>query len=88
VPVAIVFPLVRMSTPSSSEPRDVPTRIHKRNVAARYGISKRLANEWIRRAVVDGAAVKVGRWTVARITEMDAWVMAGAGREHRARRRS
>jgi hypothetical protein len=66
-------------------PRDVPTRIHRRSVAARYGISTRLAEDWIARAVRDGAAVKVGRWTMARASEMDVWVMAGAGRDHRAR---
>jgi hypothetical protein len=76
----------RVSTAPPAGPRDTPTRIHARSVAARYRISTRLAEDWIARAVRDGAAVKVGRWTMARPSELDAWVMAGAGRASHGRR--
>jgi hypothetical protein len=76
----------RVTTAPPAGPREVPRRIHTRSVAIRYGISTRLAEDWIARTVRDGAAVKVGRWTMARPSELDAWVMAGAGHEHGRRR--
>jgi hypothetical protein len=75
-----------MGTSPPAGPRETPTRIHARGVAARYSISARLAEDWIARAVRDGVAVKVGRWTMARPSELDAWVMDGAGCNRLARR--
>lgn len=57
--------------------QDAPVRLPKALVASRYGITERLAADWIRNAIAAGAiktlrGVIIGRWSA-----LDEWVAAG-----------
>ena len=65
-----------MTTPSLEQARDIPVRIRKSDLKDRYAITERLAADWIRQAVADGAAVKRGRYIFARPSQLDAWVLS------------
>ncbi len=47
------------------------------DLSARYGITSRLAREWITRLVAAGVVSKVGRLPMGRLSACDAWVAAG-----------
>lgn len=55
------------------------------DVSARYGITPRLAGEWIRRMIAAGAIAKVGRVPVGRLSATDAWVASGGQSLRRSR---
>lgn len=58
---------------------EAPVRVRDVLFAARYGISKRLGGEWLRRAEAAGVVARVGaRLFYARLSALDEWVLAGA----------
>ncbi len=63
-----------MNAPTELDP---PVRLRDITVANRYGITRRLAREWLRRLVAAGVATKLNRMFFARLTAVDAWVLAG-----------
>lgn len=65
----------------------VPRRLRPDDVAERYGISPRLARDWMRRLVTCGTAVKVGQVIMAAPADVDAWVRRG-GQPARTRDRT
>ncbi len=57
---------------------DPPVRHRDITLVDRYQITRRQAQEWLRLLVAAGVAVKIGRQFFARVSDVDAWVMAGA----------
>jgi hypothetical protein len=68
-------------------PHDPPRRVRPGDVAARYGITERLAGEWIRRAKAAGVVTTLGRVSVVRWSALDAWVASGGAAAPRSRGR-
>lgn len=66
-----------MDNAESQQPLDAPQRIQADKYGRRYGITKRLASEWIRRAITAGVLKRIGRTIVGIPRELDAWVAAG-----------
>jgi hypothetical protein len=60
-----------------ADPPDPPRRLKPEDLADRYGISRRVAGEWIRAMVAAGIARKLGRWPMGRLSACDAWVASG-----------
>jgi hypothetical protein len=56
---------------------DPPRRLCPDELAARYGITPRLAGEWIRAMVAAGVVRKLGRWPMGRLSVVDEWVDNG-----------
>lgn len=66
-----------MQTPTFDPARDTPVRITKRSIALRYIVTERRAADLIREAIAAKVAAKRGRFTFARPSAFDAWLVGG-----------
>lgn len=63
-----------------------PKYIKPTELAERYGITPRLAGEWIRRMIAAGVIAKIGNCPVGRLSACDEWLASGGKTTRRAAR--
>lgn len=66
-------------------PLDPPRHLKPAELASRYGITPRLAGEWIRRMIAAGVVAKIGNLPVGRLSVCDDWVASGGKQLKRSR---
>ncbi len=64
---------------------DPPKHLRPDDLAQRYGITPRLAGEWIRRMIAAGIVRKIGKLPVGRLSVCDEWVASGGTSLRRSR---
>lgn len=63
-----------------------PRHLKPAELAERYGLTTRLAGEWIRRMLAAGVIAKLGNLPVGRLSACDEWVASGGKALRRSRR--